>query len=66
MFKEPYEGSIKLERNNLAQILLIPKKETPARIDDYRLIALLNSSLKIISKVLTNKLALLMRYLIGD
>lgn len=66
LFKEVYEGTAKLERINLAQIVMILKKGTPSRIDNYRPIALLNNSLKIISMVLTNRVALLMRDSIGD
>lgn len=47
------EGSI--ERINYSLIVLIPKKKTPQAIEDYRPITLLNSSLKIISKVLANR-----------
>lgn len=57
LLKEFYDGSIRMERINFSQIVLIPKNSTSSKVDDYRSLALLNSSLKIISKVLADRLA---------
>lgn len=56
LLHEIWNGQAKLERINFYQIVLIPKREDPKGIGYYRTIALLNSSLKITSKVLTNRL----------
>lgn len=45
---------------------MIPEKETPNSLRDFRSIALLNSSFKIISKILTNKLSPIIGQMIGD
>lgn len=45
-----------LGKINLASITLIPKVETPAHPGDYRPVSLINSSLKIISKILATRL----------
>lgn len=58
-------GQARLERTNFSQIVLIAKKEALSTSGDYRPIALLNSSLKIVSKILTNRLILLIGDLIG-
>jgi hypothetical protein len=41
---------------NSSYITLVPKKENPETVSDFRLISLLNSSLKVISKLLANML----------
>ncbi|XP_039122027.1 uncharacterized protein LOC120258643 [Dioscorea cayenensis subsp. rotundata] len=51
-----YFGSSNLERINWANIVLIPKTNSPELVSDFRPISLINSSLKIISKVLASKL----------
>lgn len=66
LLKEMCDGSIRMDRINLSQIVQIPKKDTPVKVDDYRSIALLNNSLKITSKVLANILAPMMSELIRD
>lgn len=58
------KGDVNIERINYSLIVLIPKKETPQTVGDYRLIVLLNSSLKIISKVLANRLATILPKLV--
>jgi hypothetical protein len=40
---------------NSSVIALIPKKENPEKVDDYRPISLLNYSLKCITKVLATR-----------
>lgn len=44
-----------LERINWANIALIPKICTPESTTDYQPISLINSTLKILSKVLSNR-----------
>lgn len=49
-------GNLDLQSINNSFIVLVPKKESPQTISDYRLIFLLNSSLKLLSKLITNRL----------
>lgn len=56
MCKDFYFGRANLERINWANIALIPKVDSPASPGDYRPISLIDSSLKIISKLLANRL----------
>jgi hypothetical protein len=49
-------GSANLEHVNGSFITLIPKKENPAIVNDYRPISLLSSSLKLLTKLLANRL----------
>jgi hypothetical protein len=51
-----YEGKINLESINDSFITLIPKNDAPASANDYRPISLLNSILKVITKLLANRL----------
>lgn len=60
------EGRARLDRINYKKIMLISKKEALTQLGDYRSIALLNSSLKIISKVLTSGQSLVIGGLIVD
>lgn len=52
-----YLYSSNLERINWANIVLIPKSQHPAAISNFRPISLINSFLKIISKILAMCLA---------
>lgn len=52
-----YNGITDLERINWANIALIPKCQTPEDPSHYRPISLINSTLKIVSKVLANRLS---------
>lgn len=58
-------GSIPLGLNS-SFFVLIPKTISPTQIKDYRLISLINSTVKILMKVLANRLASLMKHLISD
>lgn len=47
----------KLNLINMANIVLLPKKQEAATLSDYRPISLINSVVKIITKILANRLA---------
>jgi hypothetical protein len=51
-----YEGKINLESINDSFITLIPKNDVPISANDFRPISLLNSILKVITKLLANRL----------
>lgn len=55
-----------LEKNNWDNIALIPKMETPESPGDYRHISLINSFLKIISKLLAWRLSKVMNSLMDN
>jgi hypothetical protein len=48
--------SICLQSINESYITLIPKKDDASKVNDYRPISLLNSSIKILTKILANRL----------
>lgn len=50
---------------NSSFITLIPKVSFPTEIKDFRPISLINCSLKVISKLLTNRLVMVMSYIIS-
>jgi hypothetical protein len=50
-----YENNICLQSINGSYIVLIPKKDDPMTINDYRPISLLNSSIKLLTKILANR-----------
>jgi hypothetical protein len=56
LFDAFYSGHICLQSINGSYITLIPKKDGAMKISDYRPISLLNTSVKIITKVLANRL----------
>jgi retron-type reverse transcriptase len=49
-------GGLNLEHINGFFITLVPKKDNPRTVNDYMLISLLNSSLKLLTKILANRL----------
>jgi hypothetical protein len=51
---------------NEANIILIPKGENADRIDRFRPISLINSFMKIITKIMTNRLAPRMNEIISN
>jgi hypothetical protein len=50
---------------NQALVVLIPKKENPLRITDFRPISLTHSFVKIISKILANRLSCELHHIIS-
>ena len=56
LFKDFYTSNVDLRSINTYIIALIPKKENPETVDDYRPISLLNYSLKCITKLLSTRL----------
>jgi hypothetical protein len=58
LFHEFHKGSLPLYSLNFGTIILLPKCEEAMRIQQYRLICLLNVSFKVFTKVITNRLAL--------
>jgi hypothetical protein len=51
-----YEGDICMQSINGSHIVLVPKIDNPTKVGDYRPISLLNSSIKLITKILANRL----------
>lgn len=66
LVKEVGEGRARLDTINYFQIALIPKKDATTIVGDCRPIVLLNSSFKIISKILTNTLVPVIGHMMGD
>jgi hypothetical protein len=51
-----FAGSICMRSINTSHIVLVPKIDNPTRVGGYRPISLLNSSIKLLTKVLANRL----------
>jgi len=51
-----HSHSADLKSINSSYITLVPKKDNPETVNDFRPISLLNTPLKIIAKLLTNRL----------
>ncbi|KAH7674505.1 RNA-directed DNA polymerase protein [Dioscorea alata] len=64
MCEDFFNGRANLERINWASIALIPKVLSPETSGDYRPISLINSSLKIISKILATRLSKILSNLV--
>lgn len=60
-----YNNTLDLSKLNMASICLIPKKANAVEIKDFGPISLINYSLKIITKCLTDRLAPCMGTLIA-
>lgn len=56
LIQDFFHGRVNLQSINASFITLIPKKDTPITSNDFRPISLLNCTIKIITKFLTNKL----------
>ncbi|XP_074265807.1 uncharacterized protein LOC141588255 [Silene latifolia] len=55
-----------LKELNRTFITLIPKCDNPETVGDYRPISLCNVFMRIVSKCITNRMAIVMGYLVGD
>jgi hypothetical protein len=51
-----YEGQVNLECINTSYITLVPKKDGPETVNDFRPISLMNISIKLITKILADRL----------
>jgi len=51
-----FSGEVCLQSINRSYIALIPKKEGPQRVSDYRPISLLSTSIKLLTKLMANRL----------
>jgi hypothetical protein len=51
-----YSGLVNLECINMSYITLVPKKNNPETVNDFRPISLMNISLKVITKILAERL----------
>jgi hypothetical protein len=56
LFNDFFNNTIDLASINSSHIALIPKKNNPKIVDDYRPISLLNYSIKSITKLFSSKL----------
>jgi hypothetical protein len=59
-----YNNNASLESINNSYITLVPKKEAPESVNDFRPIALMNISLKLITKILANRLQMVILKLV--
>jgi hypothetical protein len=57
LFKDFYDGVLDIKRLNFGLVTLLPKVDNPTDMRNFRPICLLNVCYKIITKVLTNRLA---------
>jgi len=51
-----YDGNICMQSINGSHIVLVPKKDNPSKVSDFRPISLLNCSVKLLKKILANRL----------
>jgi len=66
MFNEFYNGHLQLDRFNFASVILIHKNLGANNLKDFRPISLINCSIRIISKVLANRLSTKMDVLVDN
>lgn len=51
-----YKGNISLQSVNSSRITLVPKNNSPEGVNDFRPISLLNSCLKLLTRILADRL----------
>jgi hypothetical protein len=56
IFHDFYNHNICIQSINGSHIMLVPKMENPSRVGDFRPISLLNSSIKLITMAMANRL----------
>lgn len=66
MFEDFYKGELDIYRLNFAILTLIPKEVDATAMRKFRPISLLNCSFKIFTKVLTNRISLILQRLIAS
>ncbi|XP_078156117.1 uncharacterized protein LOC144551891 [Carex rostrata] len=66
IFTAFYNNNLDISKFNLASICLIPKKEDATTVRNFRPISLINCSFKLITKLLADRLALVMDSLIDS
>jgi hypothetical protein len=66
MFKDPHNEKLDVSRLNYGIITLIPKKKDAVKIQQYRLICLLNCLYKWITKVLNNRMEQIAHKMINE
>jgi hypothetical protein len=59
LYNDFYSGAVNLESINSSYIILVPKVNNPESVNDYRPISLLNSSMKLLTKIQAERLQLL-------
>lgn len=65
IFEEFWRGTLDLSEINKANIIMISKKVNAAKVGDYRPISIINMILKLITKVLSNRLRVVLLDLIS-
>lgn len=66
MMQDFHSNDVLVKGSNPSFICLIPNKEHPQRIEDYRLISLISGAYKIIANIITDRLSKVMDQVIGD
>lgn len=64
LFNKFFEGSLCMHSINGSYVTLIPKNGSPDSVGDYRPISLLNTSVKVLTKILANRLQLVITKLV--
>jgi hypothetical protein len=64
LFNKFFEGSLCMHSINGSYVTLIPKNCSPNSVGDYRPISLLNTSVKVLTKILANRLQLVITKLV--
>lgn len=64
LYQAFFRDELNLQTINSSFISLIPKKTNPLTVNDFRPISLLNSSLKILTKLLANRLQLVIQEMV--